>query len=217
LLLWTGTLIAQSKKKQIDIITNRADSLDHVLSDMNTKLNGTQNQLFNTVAQNRELIQENTLLKEQVKSMNTEFKQLNNEKAEWNGLKQILTKRIDSLNRAARVIISRYPPVTFLSIFKENEGIPKSKIILNFEGELAEITTITGTCEIISKDRFTSYQIPHDALAACMGWYAGAGDYFYVILRENIPVVYKGWQDEMQDSDGYHWEEMMSVYLEGMF
>ncbi|MBL7731010.1 MAG: hypothetical protein JNM88_07515 [Chitinophagaceae bacterium] len=86
--------------------------------------------------------------------------------------------------------------------------IPHSLVILSAAGKETIIDTV-NTCSTISIEEYRRYQIPGTAISACGGWYAGGGDYFYLLLRDGKPVVYAGWQDEGQDENdnGYHWEE----------
>ncbi len=84
---------------------------------------------------------------------------------------------------------------------------PHSAVSLLVDGKKTPIDTING-CSSIDKAEYTQKQIPADAVAACGGWWAGAGDYFYVVLREGKPVVFRGWQAEEQEDDGFHWEKI---------
>ena len=63
-------------------------------------------------------------------------------------------------------------------------------------------------CGIIDKADYKDKQIPAEAVAACGGWFAGAGDYFYAIEKNGKIVVFKGWQAEEQEDEGFHWEEV---------
>jgi hypothetical protein len=48
-------------------------------------------------------------------------------------------------------------------------------------------------------------------VAACGGWYAGAGDYYYALEMKGKIVVMKGWNAEEQTDEGYHYEQHMVV------
>lgn len=101
------------------------------------------------------------------------------------------------------------PPkkVTFrLKDLGESEfGAPQTQVSLNVDGKQTIIDTALA-CSIIPANNFDQYDIPKNALSACGGWWAGAGDYYYVIVKDNKPVIYEGWQDEEQEDAGYHWE-----------
>lgn len=79
------------------------------------------------------------------------------------------------------------------------------QVLLTVDGKKEIIDTVMA-CEPIPVKSRADYDIPDDALAACGGWWAGAGDYFYAILKDNKVVVYHGWQDEEQEDDGFHWK-----------
>ena len=50
--------------------------------------------------------------------------------------------------------------------------------------------------------------VPQNALSACGGWWAGAGDYLYIVAEGNDAVVMAGWQEENQEDEGYHFKEL---------
>ncbi len=85
--------------------------------------------------------------------------------------------------------------------------IPHYDLYLSVDAVQTKIKSVNG-CSDITKESYEQYQIPKDAIAACGGWYAGGGDYYYVILRDGKPIVFEGWQDEGQEDEGYHWKEI---------
>lgn len=85
-------------------------------------------------------------------------------------------------------------------------GTPRNEVVL-LNGDMREKVSECLACEDIPMEAFESYQIPKNALSACGGWWAGAGDYYYSIQGKGGSIeVYFGWQDEEQEDDGYHWE-----------
>jgi len=86
--------------------------------------------------------------------------------------------------------------------------IPHYDVFLSVDGVLTKIKSVNG-CGDITKESYEQYEIPKEARLACGGWWAGAGDYYYVIMRDGKPVVFEGWQDEGQDDEGYHWTEIV--------
>jgi hypothetical protein len=89
----------------------------------------------------------------------------------------------------------------------EASGAPKNDIMLVVDGKEQKIATILA-CEKIGVEDYERYGIPVNVPTACGGWWAGGGDYFYARVENGQAVVYKGWQDEMQEDEGYHWEKM---------
>jgi len=85
--------------------------------------------------------------------------------------------------------------------------IPHYDVFLSVDGVLTKIKSVNG-CADITKESYEQYDIPKEAIVACGGWWAGAGDYYYVIMRDGKPVVFEGWQDEGQDDEGFHWTEI---------
>lgn len=91
----------------------------------------------------------------------------------------------------------------------ENElGIPRSVLFLAENGGATELDTFSVNLAKIEPERYAEMSIPADALDACGGWYAGGGDYFYVVKRKGRAVVYQGYQEETQTDAGYHWKAM---------
>ncbi|MEO7982589.1 MAG: hypothetical protein ABI688_00780 [Bacteroidota bacterium] len=84
---------------------------------------------------------------------------------------------------------------------------PHFDVLLSENGTERKIKSINA-CGEITKAAYKTYTIPAEAIAACGGWWAGAGDYYYVVLRNGKPVVFEGWQDESQKEKGYHWKEI---------
>lgn len=85
-------------------------------------------------------------------------------------------------------------------------GTPHHDVYLVANGVETKVKSI-NSCSEIPKSDYASREIPADALSACGGWWAGAGDYYFVIMKDGKPVVFEGWQDEGQKDTGYHWKE----------
>lgn len=70
----------------------------------------------------------------------------------------------------------------------------------------------TMSCEMIAKKDFGGFQIPGTALAACGGWWAGSGDYFYIVQTgEGIYDVMHGIADEASESSDYGYKVIMNI------
>ena len=68
-----------------------------------------------------------------------------------------------------------------------------------------------NVCNIFGKDEYVSHLIPKDAISACGGWWAGAGDYLYLVYQGDDAVVMAGWQAEEQEDEGYHYKELKRI------
>ncbi|OWY26209.1 hypothetical protein C7N43_37505 [Sphingobacteriales bacterium UPWRP_1] len=102
--------------------------------------------------------------------------------------------------------------VAGISLLYENLGedtlsIPRSVLLLGENGGATALDTLSVTLEKIEKERYAEMGIPADAIDACGGWFAGGGDYFYVVNRNGNAVVYRGYLEEEQTDEGYHWAE----------
>ncbi len=82
---------------------------------------------------------------------------------------------------------------------------PKTDVMLYVDGKSTKIATIYGEGHNYDKESYKDMGIPSTALSACGAWWAGGGDYFYVVAKNGKPVVYQGSQDEGQKHPGYGW------------
>lgn len=91
---------------------------------------------------------------------------------------------------------------------------PKSKIDILINGKRYEIAKVSGEGNIIDKSEFINNNVPKTAISACMSWWAGSGDFFYVEEKENKAIIYKGWDGEgNEDNTGKNWEVAKKIDL----
>lgn len=102
---------------------------------------------------------------------------------------------------------------TFNSYPEDANGTPYSDIFLTFGKKVAKIDKVAGNADLTDRSLFGENKIPKTALSACGAWWAGAGDYFYVVQEKNKLVIYKGWQAEEQTDRGFHWKRYKSITL----
>ena len=79
---------------------------------------------------------------------------------------------------------------TFKSYPEDANGMPHSDIFLTFGQKVAKIDKVTGNADLTDRSLFAENKIPKTALSACGSWWAGAGDYFYVVQEKNKLVIY---------------------------
>ena len=84
---------------------------------------------------------------------------------------------------------------------------PHFNIMLSVDGVETKIKTINA-CAEIAKEQYKQMDIPDEAIMAKGGWYAGGGEYYYLVLLNGKIAVFEGWQDETQKEKGYHWKEI---------
>jgi hypothetical protein len=99
----------------------------------------------------------------------------------------------------------------FVIEYNNNDEMPLTFISVNIKGVKHEVKSISGMADMIKNEQFEEMEIPSNAIAACGGWWAGAGDYFYLIKNDQSFDVYHGWQDEMQEDAGYHWTYLKEI------
>lgn len=87
---------------------------------------------------------------------------------------------------------------------------PHSKISVEYNDSRTFLADIPGIAEI-QQGGNESMEIPNNAVTSCGCWWAGGGDYYYLAPSEKGITVFHGWLDEMQEDEGYHWEEMKSI------
>jgi hypothetical protein len=97
------------------------------------------------------------------------------------------------------------------TVMDENE-VPASQVFLVINEQATKVADIQA-CDTIGKEDYQRYKMPNNALAACGGWFAGAGDYVYAVQLKDQIVVFQGYQDEMQTEDSFHYKEVAKVPL----
>lgn len=91
--------------------------------------------------------------------------------------------------------------------------VPRSVVYLMVGTEKVFVDSVT-VCDDISPDSYEMYQIPSHALQAVGGFWAGAGDYYYLTIQGNDAVVMYGWSDEEVDpSEMYQYKEKKRISL----
>lgn len=99
---------------------------------------------------------------------------------------------------------------------EDEYGIPRNTVFLVTGNEKQTVGKCLA-CSEITKKEYDAYNIPQNALSACGGWWAGGGDYFYVVVDENGKVdVYQGWQDEGEEEvskDPFHWKISKTITI----
>ena len=92
--------------------------------------------------------------------------------------------------------------------------MPQSVIYVICQAETTLVAKVMGDASLVEKSQFSDMDIPSNAITACGSWYAGAGDYFYLIPdKRNMLKVFQGWQDEGQETPGYHWKKAKEIHL----
>ncbi len=94
-----------------------------------------------------------------------------------------------------------------------NDEMPLSEISLHIGTKVVLVDSINA-CEVITADGWDNYEIPKDAKMAVGGWWAGAGDYFYLKIEGNDAVVMYGWAaEEVEEKDLYQYKEVKRVKI----
>jgi hypothetical protein len=87
------------------------------------------------------------------------------------------------------------------SVWGENEETYTS-ISLIVDGKTYKIASnVMGSFSIPDKDTWPDMKVPQNAITACMGWWAGAGDYYYAVLENGTLIVMHASVDEEMDID----------------
>ncbi len=97
----------------------------------------------------------------------------------------------------------------------EKDGMPQSAVYATAGEKKAKLAT-TNTCDSIPRAAYEDHEIPDSAIAAVGGWWAGLGEYFYAIREGEGIAYYKGWVEERQEEENYHYQKM-GGYKDGRF
>lgn len=107
--------------------------------------------------------------------------------------------------------IQREAPTFAIETQTDKNGTPRSTVSVMVGGKKLKVAEAKAF-EIIGKTDYAIYQIPANAIAACGGWWEGAGDYFYILDNGNDNyTVMQGTMDEGQTSDSYNYKMVMNL------
>jgi|APTNR8051073442_1049403.scaffolds.fasta_scaffold02259_10 hypothetical protein len=97
----------------------------------------------------------------------------------------------------------------------EDPDNPQNGVFVIINESKTKIADINA-CDQIAPSDYATYDIPKEAVVAVGGWWAGAGDYFYVLRQDAGLTVYHAAVDEAQEVEGYRY--LPSVrYQDGRF
>jgi len=91
------------------------------------------------------------------------------------------------------------------------EGIPSHSVHLDFNGKKYKLANILA-CESFDKNSYTQHQMPQNTMQAIGGWWAGAGEYFY--LNQNPDGSYSvnyGQMYEGKETKLYDYTELIRI------
>lgn len=95
-------------------------------------------------------------------------------------------------------------------------GVPHNEVYLEYNGIRSKEGECLA-CDKITPESYSQYDIPSGATDACGGWYAGGGDYFYIMQYHDRIEYFAGWQDEGQieeNDTSFHWELKSTFSIE---
>ncbi len=91
---------------------------------------------------------------------------------------------------------------------------PRHEVFLQIGNSKVKVADILN-CETLGKDSYEQNQIPKEAIAAVGGWWAGAGDYLYIIEEDGKYVVKKGSSAEEDTSNDFGYKTIMQFSKTG--
>ena len=91
---------------------------------------------------------------------------------------------------------------------------PSFEVFLHLAESKVKVADILG-CETIAPEQFEQYQIPTSAISAVGGWYAGAGDYLYIMEEGDNYVIKKGEMFEEKEDNNYNYQEIAKYSKNG--
>ena len=97
---------------------------------------------------------------------------------------------------------------------EEEAEMPTYEVFFQLGENKVKIADILN-CETISPELYEQYQIPKNAISAVGGWWAGAGDYLYIIEENGNYVVKKGDMDEGREENDYFYKTIVQYTKDG--
>ena len=86
---------------------------------------------------------------------------------------------------------------------EDRDGNPRTKVFLVVGARRVLLTEATANFSVLERQDYKSHAVPAAALAACAGWWAGAGEDLYVIRRDGSLIVYSRDLDEQAPASRY--------------
>ena len=87
----------------------------------------------------------------------------------------------------------------------ERRDLPFTTISLVVNGRATHINSkVVASFRALQPSQFQQHGVPRNALAACHGWWAGAGDDYYVILHDGFLALYHRELSETADIPQYN-------------
>ena len=105
------------------------------------------------------------------------------------------------------------PPVAWVfQMHRDKSGTPSTDVFLRVGGKQTLVMRqAQEEFEALPRSSYKDHAVPAQALAACAGWFAGAGDDLYVIRRGRSLVVYRKQQDEQ--APDFPWKRLKVIAL----
>lgn len=91
---------------------------------------------------------------------------------------------------------------------------PHHEVYLQMGNSKVKVADILN-CENLGKDAYEQNQIPPKAIDAIGGWWAGAGDYLYIIEEDGKYVVKKGAIAEESENNDFGYKTIMTFSKTG--
>ena len=86
---------------------------------------------------------------------------------------------------------------------EDRDGNPHTKVFLVVGARRALVTEATANFSVVERQDYKAHGVPAAAVAACSGWWAGAGEDLYVIRRSGRLTVYSRVLDEQARTPPY--------------
>lgn len=101
---------------------------------------------------------------------------------------------------------------------EDEYGTPQYDVYVQYDSSKHKVGTCNA-CAPLDLQDYHEYNIPKEAMAAVGGWFAGQGDYFYILSTKDDGIkVFAGWQDEGQieeDDYSFHYKKVYEKHPDG--
>ncbi len=88
---------------------------------------------------------------------------------------------------------------------------PLYDLLLMINDQPHSIQQVNACEKMNSQEDYDRYKIPMMALSAAGGWWAGAGDYFYVVVDAKTIDVFHGTQDEGSETSDFGYKKIKTI------
>jgi hypothetical protein len=93
----------------------------------------------------------------------------------------------------------------------DSMDIPRTTVSVEYNDARTALDPMICSPSVYDKQQMKEMECPDNTIMAIGGWFAGGGDYYYIVPTATGIAVYKGYLDEGDETPGYHWQKFKDI------